>query len=169
MTKHFSAKRILGVDPGTRVTGFGIIDCTPHKLQVVDYGCIRTPPKAEAAEKYFIIFRSLEELLLKHRPEAVAIESQFVYKNTQSALKLGMAKGAAFIACAKNAIPIFEYTPTKAKLAVTGYGNAGKEQVQKMMQLILNLNAPPSPDDAADALGLALCHWQNFKWRAANF
>ncbi|GAB4192213.1 MAG: crossover junction endodeoxyribonuclease RuvC [Simkaniaceae bacterium] len=157
---------ILGIDPGTRITGFGIIECTAKGPAAIDYGCIRIPTHAAPAEKYFILFSSIEKLLLGHGPASAAIESQFVYKNSQSALKLGMAKGAAMIACAKHGIPIFEYTPKKAKLAVTGKGSSSKDHVQKMIQILLKLPGLPTPADAADALSLALCHWQNNQWQA---
>lgn len=149
---------ILGIDPGSAVTGFGILRKTRQGVSVIDYGCIRPPAQLEINQRYLIIYDSVKSLILKHRPTALAVETQFVYKNAQSALKLGMAKGAVVIAAAKYGIPIFEYAPKKAKLAVVGTGSASKHQVQKTMQLLLNLSQPPTPIDAADALALALCH-----------
>lgn len=149
---------ILGIDPGSVVTGFGIIKKTHKELSVIDYGCIRPPAKLSISERYLIIHNSVDQLIQKYKPTSVAVETQFVYKNPQSALKLGMAKGAAIIAAAKYNIPLFEYAPKKAKLAVAGTGSASKHQVQKMMQLLLHLPQPPTPQDASDALALALCH-----------
>jgi len=149
---------ILGIDPGTQVTGYGIIVMEGHLLKAVDFGCIRPPKTATPAEKYLTIFNGLEQLIASFRPTAIAVETQFVYKNVQSALKLGMARGVALLAAAKQAIPIFEYAPRKAKCAVVGQGAASKEQVQKMIQLLLRLSSLPTPEDAADALALAICH-----------
>lgn len=147
---------ILGIDPGTRITGYGIIS-SGQIPSVLDFGCIRPPAKLPLPERYKILFESIEILLEKHNPTAVAIESQFVLKNAQSAIKLGMAKAMAVLAAARKNIPIFEFAPKKAKLAVVGNGNASKQQVQKMIQVLLRLPHLPEPEDAADALALALC------------
>jgi len=148
---------ILGIDPGTRITGYGIIRLIDN-IEVLDFGCIRPPPHLPLAERYFIIFEAIEQLIQKFSPTSVAVESQFMQKNVQSAIKLGMAKGVVFLAAAKSKISVFEYAPKKAKMAVVGNGNASKEQVQKMLQIILHLPEVPSPEDAADALALAICH-----------
>lgn len=149
---------ILGIDPGTCVTGYGIVSYSPHSQQALDYGCIRPPTKSILSQRYLIIFESLAQIIDKYKPDAVSVEAQFVYKNPQSAIKLGMAKGMAVLAATKQNIPIFEYTPKKAKLAVVGIGSASKHQVQKMMQILFKLPSVPEPEDAADALALALCH-----------
>jgi crossover junction endodeoxyribonuclease RuvC len=149
---------ILGIDPGTRLTGYGVISYKNHEQIALDYGCIRPPTTSALSKKYLIIFESLCQLIEKYQPDAVSVETQFVYKNPASAIKLGMARGMAVLAAAKNEIPIYEYTPKKAKLAVVGKGSASKHQVQKMMQLLLKLPSIPEPEDAADALALALCH-----------
>jgi crossover junction endodeoxyribonuclease RuvC len=152
---------ILGVDPGTLITGYGIIQKTGSRLLALDYGCIRPPSSLPLYERYRIIFESLEVLIERHSPNVLAIESQFILKNAQSAIKLGMAKGMAILAAARKSIPVHEYSPRKAKLAVTGTGTASKWQVQHMIQARLQLPAPPQPEDAADALALALCHAQS--------
>ncbi len=149
---------ILGIDPGTQITGFGIIRNSNPAPQVIDFGCIRPPPRLPASERYLIIFNGIEALIEKYQPDALAIETQFVYRNVQTAMKLGIARGMAILAAARKQISIFEYAPTKAKLAVVGTGAASKEQVQRMVQLLLNLSELPTPDDAADALAIALCH-----------
>lgn len=149
---------ILGVDPGTQVTGYGIIRSKDRSWEPLDFGAIRPPKTAKGHERYLVIFEAIEHLISQFHPEAVAVETQFVYKNVQSALKLGMARGAVLIAAARLKVPVFEYAPRKAKLAIAGYGGASKEQVQQMVQMQLKLPQPPEPTDAADALALAICH-----------
>lgn len=150
--------RILGIDPGTRVTGYGIIESTLSFHTTLDYGCIRPPPSKSLHERYHILFTSVEALIEKYAPDAVAVETQFVSKNAQSALKLGMARGVVLLAATKNNIEIFEYAPKVAKKAAVGRGSASKEEVQRMIQILLQLKEPPTPEDAADALSIALCH-----------
>lgn len=151
-------KIILGVDPGTCATGYGIIEIFDHAIVPIDYGCIRPPSSYKLSDRYLIIFESIDLLIEKHHPIAVAVETQFVHKNPQSALKLGMAKGSVIIAAKRRQLPIFEYAPTVAKRAVVGTGKASKFQVQGMVQRILRLASLPKPEDAADALALAICH-----------
>ena len=151
---------ILGIDPGTRITGYGIIK---GQKQVLDFGCIRPPVSLEMYQRYLFIFNGIDYLIDKFSPSMIAVETQFVYKNPQSAMKLGMARCAAVLAGARKGIPIFEYAPKKAKLAVVGNGGASKQQVQKMIQLLLGLTSLPEPEDAADALALAICHAHTLK------
>ncbi len=159
MTKSDSKKRrVLGLDPGTAVTGYGIIDCEGQILVAVDYGCIRVPCSMPIFDRYLAIFENLSELIVTYAPDEVAIETQFVKKNPQSALKVGMARGVAIVAARKKEILIFEYSPSVAKRAVTGNGSASKQQVQGMVQRLLKLPKLPTPYDAADALALAICH-----------
>lgn len=153
-------KIILGIDPGTKISGYGIISIQDHTFIPIDYGCIRPPPRFKLSERYLVIYDSIEELIKKYQPTVLVVEMQFMYKNAQSALKLGMARGAVLIAAKKNGLPIFEYAPTVAKRAVVGNGRASKYQVQGMVQQILKLATPPHPEDAADALALAICHAQ---------
>jgi crossover junction endodeoxyribonuclease RuvC len=147
-------KIILGIDPGTRITGYGVID---EDSKALDFGCIRPPAQMALELRYKVIFEGIEALIQRYNPHAIAVESQFVLKNAQSAIKLGMAKGMVFLAAAKQNIPIYEYAPKQAKLAVVGNGSASKFQVQKMIQALLRLPQPPEPEDAADALALAIC------------
>jgi len=151
---------ILGIDPGTVVSGYGVIDCAGSTYRAMDYGCIRPPARYPLSERYLVIFNSVEELITKYQPDAVSVETQYVKCNVQSAIKLGMARGAVVIAAARHKVPVFEYAPTKAKLAVVGTGKASKQQMQGMVQQILRLPEPPTPEDAADALALAICHAQ---------
>jgi crossover junction endodeoxyribonuclease RuvC len=148
---------ILGIDPGTQVTGYGVIQLKNHTWEALDFGAIRPPRTTKGHERYLVIFEAVEHLIQQFAPEAVAVETQFVYKNVQSALKLGMARGAVLIAAARLKVPVFEYAPRKAKKAVVG-GGASKYQVQQMVQMQLKLPKPPEPADAADALALAICH-----------
>lgn len=148
---------ILGVDPGTIATGYALLQIgRPHK--VIDFGCIR-PPKSEALPKrYHILFKSIEALIEKYKPKVLSVETQFVGKNVQSALKLGMARGVIVLAASLHQMEIFEYAPTRVKKAVVGNGRASKEQIGKMLQMLLQLKELPAPEDAADALALAVCH-----------
>lgn len=151
---------ILGIDPGTKVTGYGIITKKNNYFIAIEFGCIRPSYKLSLNKRYFQIFSKIEDLIQKHRPSAIAIETQFVKQNVQVALKLGIARGTVIIAAEKNNIPIYEYSPKKAKLAVSGNGSASKYQVQKMVQMLLNIEEKVA-FDAADALALAICHLNN--------
>ncbi len=151
----------LGIDPGTRITGYGIID--PATGRALDFGCIRPPPQLRLSLRYEIIHRSISELISHYKPQAVAVETQYVGKNVASAMKLSIARGMVMLAATQHGVPIFEYAPSKAKIAVVGTGRASKEQVQGMIQKLLNLPTLPEPEDAADALALAYCHIENCK------
>ncbi len=149
---------ILGIDPGTAVTGYGVIRTDGRVCLPIDFGAIR-PAKGMSLEKrYLAIFNGVEQLIAKYKPDAVSVETQFVKDNIASAMKLGMARGAVMIAAARQDIPIFCYEPRKVKKAVVGTGSASKHQMQQMTQQILGLSVCPTPEDAADALGLAICH-----------
>lgn len=159
---------IIGIDPGTTVTGYGIIIVDNSSYKALDYGCIRPPANLKLSDRYLIIFESIEELLIKHRPQALVVETQYMASNAQkrnvrSTLKLGMACGISILAAKRNGIPVFEYAPAKAKKAVVGNGGASKHQVQCMIQKLLNLAELPEPEDASDALSLAICHAQAFR------
>jgi crossover junction endodeoxyribonuclease RuvC len=149
---------IIGVDPGTNATGYGLIKESDRTFEPLDFGCIRPPRKQQKPQRYLVIFEGIEFLLKKYQPHALAVETPFVHKNVQSALMLGMAYSAVLLAAAKQGIPVFEYTPRKAKQAIVGNGSASKFQVQRMIQVLLKLSKLPEPSDAADALALALCH-----------
>jgi len=149
---------ILGIDPGTRITGYGLIRLLPSGIEPIDYGCIRPPATLALPARYCIIFEAIEQLIGKFRPDVMAIETQFVLKNAQSAIKLGMARGMAVLAAARAKMEVHEYAPKRAKQAVVGNGSASKEQVQRMIAALLHLPKPPEPEDAADALALAICY-----------
>jgi len=163
MTREQKIYTILGIDPGTRITGYGIIKTDLFSYEPLDYGAIRPPSKLPLFERQRIIHEGIAHLLEMHTVDAISIESQYVSKNPQSALKLGMAKGVAILAGTQRKIPVFEYAPKKAKIAVVGSGSATKEQVGRMIQTLLNLPEIPHPEDAADALALAFCHSHHIK------
>ncbi|MDX8386409.1 MAG: crossover junction endodeoxyribonuclease RuvC [Gallionella sp.] len=148
--------RILGIDPGLRITGFGVIDKEGQKLHYVASGCIKTPA-GELPERLKVILDSLSEVITQHQPQHAAVEKVFVNVNPQSTLLLGQARGAAICAAVLANLSVGEYTALQVKQAVVGNGHADKEQVQIMVQKLLNLSGTPSPD-AADALACAICH-----------
>ncbi|MDR3624498.1 MAG: crossover junction endodeoxyribonuclease RuvC [Chlamydiales bacterium] len=148
---------VIGIDPGTRVTGYGIIQVTNRSYMVLDFGCIRPPLSATPEERFIIFFDALSCLIDRYAPLELAIETQFVKINVQSALKLAMIRSVIITAAAKKGVKIHEYAPSRAKSAITGNGRAKKEQVQAMVKYHLNLLKEP-PEDAADALALAICH-----------
>ena len=150
------AIRILGIDPGSRITGYGVIELVGQQAICIANGCLRVGD-GELAHRLKGIFTGLQEIIEKHRPEEMAIESVFVQRNVDSALKLGQARGVAISAVALNSISVDEYTPKQIKKAVVGKGNASKDQVQHMVKAILSLGKAPA-EDAADALAVALCH-----------
>ena len=154
---------VLGIDPGTIVTGYALVYLEDSKLQALDYGCIRPPAKSSIHERYFIIYNSLSTLMERHRPHTLAIETQFMHRNAQASMKLGMARGMAILAAMQKKMTIFEYSPKMVKLAATGSGRASKMFVQKMMQMTLSLPSLPTPHDAADALAIAVCHFNQIK------
>lgn len=158
MSKSSDDGIILGVDPGTIITGFGIVAMSGNRLELIDYGCIRPPAKHKLSDRYLIIYDAISEIVAKHKSKTVVVETQYVGKNPLGAIKLGMARGACVIAARKGGSTVYEYAPSKAKLAVTGSGKASKYQVQRMVQQLFALPHVPEPEDAADALALAICH-----------
>ena len=149
--------RILGIDPGLRVTGFGVLEKSGQKLAYVTSGCIRTDQDADLPERIRTILEGLSQLISEMRPQQVAVEKVFVNVNPQSTLLLGQARGAAICAAVIGNLPVAEYTALQVKQAVVGNGHARKEQVQEMVRRLLKLPGDPSPD-AADALACAICH-----------
>lgn len=148
--------RILGIDPGSRITGYGVIAIEGNKYRYITSGCIKTSGE-DMSSRLYQVYSGLIEVISQHQPAESGIEEVFLNKNVNSALKLGQARGAALVALAAQSIAVSEYTPRKIKQAVVGYGAAEKQQVQQMVKLLLNLNQIPQAD-AADALAVALCH-----------
>jgi crossover junction endodeoxyribonuclease RuvC len=149
--------RILGIDPGSRATGFGVIAKRTDRLYYVTCGVIRLGDKYSFSDRLKIIFDGLCEVIENHKPAVAAVEDVFVAANPRTALKLGHARGVAVLAALQNGLRVYDYTPRMVKQAVVGYGNADKEQVQQMVRILLQLSASPSAD-AADALAVAMCH-----------
>ena len=149
--------RVLGVDPGSRITGYGLLEEQNREISFIEAGLIRPPGKMPFSQKIHKIFQGLVEILDRCAPDAVAVEDLFYAKNARSSLKLGHARGAALIAAGQHNIPVFEYTPLEIKKSVVGYGRADKEQVRSMVSIMLQLKKQV-PLDASDALAAAICH-----------
>ncbi len=148
---------ILGIDPGSVVTGYGLIRKRGSRLSACLFGCIR-PKAKELPARFRTIFEEVLLLIDTHKPGALAVETQFVDKNAGSALKLGMVRGVVLLAAALREIPIFEYAPSRAKQAITGSGRASKAQIRSMVQMLLDLKKERLAEDASDALAIAICH-----------
>ncbi len=153
--------KILGVDPGTATTGFGLISKDGHKLSLLDCGVILTSKDLEMPNRLKIIYDDLAQLVAQHKPDAIAVEKLFFTNNVTTAMTVSQARGIILLVASQNNVPIAEYTPLQVKMAVTGYGKATKKQVQEMVKKILKLNVIPKPDDAADALAIAICFSNN--------
>ncbi|UCB42815.1 MAG: crossover junction endodeoxyribonuclease RuvC [Dehalococcoidales bacterium] len=150
--------RVLGIDPGTVVIGYGVIDSDGDRTTLVDCGALSSSARLPIAERLSILYNQLLEIVSRYQPDAMAVEQPFVGKNVNSALAIGKAQAVAILAAANRGIPTHEYTPAQIKRQVANYGTSSKEQVQKMVSLQLGLSEVPQPDDAADALATALCH-----------
>lgn len=149
---------ILGIDPGTAITGFGLIETTKGELSLLNYGVITTSKNEKDEERLIRIHAELKDLLSEYKPDAVAIEKLFFFKNPKTVMPVSQARGVMLLTIAKENIPIFEFTPLQVKTATTGYGRATKNQVQEMVKNLLDLEKIPRPDDAADALAIAICY-----------
>lgn len=149
--------KILGIDPGTATTGYGIIETNGGSLKLVEYGCFRTAKTKKPAERLGEIYKDMTRLIKKHRPDVVAVESLFFYKNIKTAISVAQSRGVILSCANKNKIKILEFTPLQVKSSLTGYGRAQKRQIQYMVKKLLDLKTAPKPDDAADALAVALC------------
>ncbi len=150
--------RILGIDPGTITMGYGLLEGGDDETTLIDYGVLTPKARSPIGERLAYLYNKLLEIILKSQPDAMAIEQPFVAKNVKSALAIGRAQAIAILAAANQGIPAYEYAPTQIKQRVTNYGASSKEQVQEMVRLLLRLSQPPQPNDAADALAVALCH-----------
>jgi crossover junction endodeoxyribonuclease RuvC len=157
----------LGIDPGTAIMGYGLVESEAggdegrvrgERLKMVEYGALYTPANTPLVERLPMLYEGLRDLIKEYKPISVAIEELFFNKNVRTALAVGHARGIAILAAAHSALPVGEYTPLQVKQAVVGYGRATKEQVQAMVKILLNMDHVPRPDDAADALAVAICH-----------
>ena len=150
--------RILGIDPGTIAMGYGAIESKDDEVALVDYGALTAPARSSIGERLSYLYNQLLEIVSRYQPDAVAIEQPFMAKNVKSALAIGQAQAIAILAATNKGIPTYEYTPTQIKQRVANYGASSKEQIQEMVRLQLGLSQIPQPNDAADALAVALCH-----------
>lgn len=156
---------IMGIDPGIAKTGFGVISSifslkskNRNKIKCIDYGLIETGKLLLPAQRLKKLYLELSRLINKHNPDILAVENIYFFKNLKTVMPVSQAKGVILLAAAQKKIPVYEFTPLQAKMAITGYGRAKKHQIQEMVKLLLDLKKKPSPDDAADALSMALCY-----------
>ena len=150
--------RILGIDPGTGICGFGVIDVIRNKPQLVDAGVISTPPHTPLPDRLEDIYDSLSEIIADTKPDVVSIEKLFFMQNITTGISVAEARGVCILVAKQHKLPIFEYSPNEIKKTMTGYGHADKKQMQEMVRMTLKLDQAPKPDDAADALAAAICH-----------
>ena len=150
---------VIGIDPGTAITGYGLVrQDETGSLTAVDFGVIQTPAKMPMPQRLLELYRQLKEITLLHRPDSAAVEKLFFQKNVKTAITVGQGRGVSILVLAESSIPVSEYSPLEIKQAVAGYGGADKSQIQQMVRALLNLDDIPHPDDAADALAVAICH-----------
>ena len=157
---------VLGIDPGTAITGYGLVREDEAGLALVDYGVITTAAGRPLPERLQAIYQGLADVAREHQPQQAAVEELFFSRNVRTALSVGHARGVTLLALADAGLAIHEYKPLEIKQAITGYGGAGKQQVQEMVRLLLNLDAVPEPDDAADAVAVAVCHIHSARMKA---
>jgi crossover junction endodeoxyribonuclease RuvC len=149
--------KILGIDPGTATTGFGVIEKKSGKVEAIDFGVISTSKKLPMQLRLNIIYQDLTEIIKQHKPDVISVEKLFFVKNITTGISVGQARGVVLLTAAQADLELAEYTPLQVKQSVTGYGQASKKQVQEMVAKILKLKTLPHPDDAADALAIAIC------------
>ncbi len=161
--------RIIGIDPGYAIVGFGILEYNRAQFQVVDYGAVTTPADMDFNSRLLEIYSDLCYILDKFKPDFLAIERLYFTSNQKTAIDVAQARGIVLLAARQRNIKIFEYTPLQVKQSVTGYGKAVKKQVQEMTTRILKLNEIPKPDDTADALAIAICHAHSYNSQLSNY
>mgnify|MGYP005838087715 CR=1 FL=1 len=150
---------VLGIDPGTATTGYGVVRELPNgDLQAVDYGVITTPAHTPMPDRLHQLYNAMVALIAQHQPDAAAVEALYFGKNVTTAITVAQGRGVILLALAQAGLPVREYTPAEVKQTIAGYGNAEKEQMQEMIRQLLSLDELPRPDDAADGLGLAITH-----------
>ena len=149
---------ILGIDPGYAIVGWGVVEYKNNRFRVLDYGSIQTRAGVPVADRLHAIYRELTAIIHKYRPDAMAVEELFFNTNQKTGIIVAEARGVILLAAVQNGVSLYEYTPLQVKQAVVGYGRADKKQVITMVTMLLGLDAPPKPDDTADALAIAICH-----------
>ena len=152
---------ILGIDPGLATTGYALLEKEAKKLNVLDFGVIKTSSSLNFPERIKEIFQKTQKLIKKYSPQILVIEKVFFCKNVKTAIKIGQVQGIFFLLAAQKKIPLYQFTPLQVKQVITSYGKADKKQLQKMIKILLNLKEIPKPNDAADALATAYCFLQN--------
>ncbi len=157
--------RILGIDPGLGTTGYGIIDENDQVLDVVTFGGIDKSPKASFTENLLAIYQNINRIITEYQPDGCAIENIFYHQNKKTAIIMGHVRGVAMVAAAERGLPVHEYSPKEVKLSIVGMGGASKLQVQAMVKILLKMNEIPQPEDAADALAVAICHYHRLKFK----
>lgn len=156
--------RILGIDPGIAIVGFGVVDKNGNRYSTVDYGAITTPAHTPLENRLKTIYDEMTLLFANFRPDAMSVEELFFNSNAKTAIAVGQARGVIILSAVENGVPIYEYTPLQVKQALTGYGRASKMQIQQMMRTMLGLSEIPKPDDVADALAIAVCHGNSVRY-----
>ena len=159
--------RVIGIDPGLALAGYGIIDGDRQHMKVVHYGFFETKSDIPLPERLKRLYEATEKVLLEFQPQEIAVEELFFNRNVTTAFTVGQARGVFLLAAQQHGLVYSQYTPAQVKMAVTGYGRADKAQIQQMVKVLLNLPAVPKPDDTADALAIAICHLQNSSWQKA--
>lgn len=160
---------ILGIDPGYGLVGYGVIEKTSSKIKMLDYGAIDTPKNITFSKRLNVIYKCIQKLIETYKPDCVAIEELFFGRNITTAIRVAEARGVILLAVENCHLPVFEYKPNEIKLALTGMGQANKSQMEFMVKTILGLEKKPKPDDAADALAVAICHSQTNQAMKGNF
>ncbi|MCX5782193.1 MAG: crossover junction endodeoxyribonuclease RuvC [Elusimicrobia bacterium] len=156
---------ILGVDPGLALTGWGLVKAIDkNRVFLVDYGCIKTKPAQTLSERLKFIYQDLTNIIQAYKPNAFALEELFFSKEARTVAAVSQARGVVLLSAALSKIPLYEYNPRHVKIALTGYGSADKAQIQQMVKTLLGMKEIPKPDDAADALAIAICHLNTAKW-----
>lgn len=164
MQKIVQNSRILGIDPGTGILGFGVIEIdAKNKVHLVDAGVIRTPVKEDDAVRLQTIYEELNDIIMSTKPQMMSVEKLFFSQNVTTAMTVSQARGVVLLCGQQNELELFEYTPQQIKMAITGYGKADKKQMQEMVRVILGLKDVPKPDDCADAIAAALTHAQSMR------
>ncbi|MFN2455108.1 MAG: crossover junction endodeoxyribonuclease RuvC [Pyrinomonadaceae bacterium] len=153
--------RILGIDPGSETTGWGVVEGSGNRYQLIEYGTVKASPRERFSARLLLISNGIEAIIERLKPDVFSIEEAFYAKNVQVAIKLGQVRGVALLAAERAGLEIHEYSPRLIKQTVVGYGNAEKQQVQEMVRVLLSLTSAPQPHDAADALAIAICHFHH--------
>lgn len=155
---------VIGIDPGTATTGYGLVRPLQNgELELVDFGIVSTKAGKKMPSRLYALYSELNQVLERHSPDAAAVEKLFFQRNVTTAISVGQARGVALLTMAQANIPVDEYSPNEVKLAVSGYGSADKRQMQEMVKALLRMESSPEPDDAADALAVAICHCHSMK------